>query len=179
MQREQWASRTGFILAAVGSAIGLGNIWRFPYMAYENGGGAFLIPYFFAMLSAGIPFMIMEFGLGQKLRGAAPRAFSKLHSKMEFLGWFQVLIAAVIACYYVAIIGWGVSYLGFSFTQSWGGMLMHFSSLNICNWVVITVRLRWVLCNGILSGRYCWHGLSAFMQHLPVCVQVLNAWVKF
>ena len=120
MKREQWASRTGFILAAVGSAIGLGNIWRFPYMAYENGGGAFLIPYFFAMLSAGIPFMIMEFGLGQKLRGSAPAVFAKLNIKMEFLGWFQVLIAAVIACYYVVIIGWGISYFGFSFTQSWG-----------------------------------------------------------
>ncbi|MGY0219935.1 sodium-dependent transporter [Endozoicomonadaceae bacterium StTr2] len=120
MQREQWASRTGFILAAVGSAIGLGNIWRFPYMAYENGGGAFLIPYFFAMLTAGIPFMIMEFGLGQKLRSAAPRAFSLLSSKAESLGWFQVSIAAVIACYYVAVIGWAISYFGFSFTQSWG-----------------------------------------------------------
>ena len=76
--------------AAVGSAIGLGNIWRFPYMAYENGGGAFFIPYLFAMLSAGIPFMIMEFSLGHKLRGAAPRAFSKLGGKLEWLGWFQV-----------------------------------------------------------------------------------------
>ncbi|MGF1759790.1 sodium-dependent transporter [Photobacterium sagamiensis] len=120
MKREQWGSRTGFILAAVGSAIGLGNIWRFPYMAYENGGGAFFIPYLFAMISAGIPFMIMEFTLGHKLRSAAPRAFSKLGGKLEWLGWFQVFIAAVIAVYYVAVIGWAISYLGFSFTQSWG-----------------------------------------------------------
>ncbi len=120
MKREQWATRTGFILAAVGSAIGLGNIWRFPYMAYENGGGAFLIPYFFAMLTAGIPFIIMEFGLGQKLRGSAPAVFSRISPKLEILGWFQVLIAAVIAVYYVAVIGWAISYLGFSFTQSWG-----------------------------------------------------------
>ncbi|NRD75107.1 sodium-dependent transporter [Shewanella sp. VB17] len=124
MQREQWNSRTGFILAAVGSAIGLGNIWRFPYMAYENGGGAFFIPYLFAMISAGIPFMIMEFSLGHKLRGAAPKIFSKLGHKyglrLEWLGWFQILIAAVIAVYYVAVIGWAISFLGFSFTQSWG-----------------------------------------------------------
>jgi NSS family neurotransmitter:Na+ symporter len=120
MKREQWGSRPGFILAAVGSAIGLGNIWRFPYMAYENGGGAFFIPYLFAMISAGIPFMIMEFTLGHKLRGAAPRAFSKLGVKLEWLGWFQVFIAAIIAVYYVAIIGWAISYLGYSFTQSWG-----------------------------------------------------------
>ncbi len=124
MQREQWNSRIGFILAAVGSAIGLGNIWRFPYMAYENGGGAFFIPYLFAMISAGIPFMIMEFSLGHKLRGAAPKVFSRLGIhyglRLEWLGWFQVLIAAVIAVYYVAIIGWTISFLGFSFTQSWG-----------------------------------------------------------
>ncbi|PSU34322.1 sodium-dependent transporter [Photobacterium lutimaris] len=120
MKREQWGSRAGFILAAVGSAIGLGNIWRFPYMAYENGGGAFFIPYLFAMLTAGIPFMIMEFSLGHKLRGAAPRAFSKLGLKFEWLGWFQVFIAAIIAVYYVAIIGWAISYLSYSFTQSWG-----------------------------------------------------------
>ena len=61
-KRETWGSRTGFILAAVGSAIGLGNIWRFPYMVFENGGGAFLLPYFTAMLLAGIPFMMLEFG---------------------------------------------------------------------------------------------------------------------
>ncbi|HIF9430423.1 TPA: sodium-dependent transporter [Photobacterium damselae] len=120
MSREQWGSRAGFILAAVGSAIGLGNIWRFPYMAYENGGGAFFIPYLFAMLTAGIPFMIMEFTLGHKLRSAAPRAFAKLGGKYEWLGWFQAFIAAVIAVYYVAVIGWAISYLGFSFKQSWG-----------------------------------------------------------
>ncbi|GAB2657076.1 sodium-dependent transporter [Vibrio panuliri] len=120
MKREQWGSRAGFILAAVGSAIGLGNIWRFPYMAYENGGGAFFIPYLFAMLTAGIPFMILEFSMGQKYRGSAPKTLAKIHSKFEWLGWFQVGVAAVIAIYYVAVIGWAISYFGMSFTQSWG-----------------------------------------------------------
>ncbi|WP_415227899.1 sodium-dependent transporter [Psychromonas sp.] len=120
MKREQWGSRAGFILAAVGSAVGLGNIWRFPYMAYENGGGAFFIPYLFAMLTAGIPFMIMEFGMGHKYRGSAPRVFAQLSKKYEWLGWFQVSIAAVIAVYYVAVIGWAISYFSMSFTQSWG-----------------------------------------------------------
>ncbi|ANS85020.1 sodium-dependent transporter [Vibrio scophthalmi] len=120
MKREQWGSRAGFILAAVGSAIGLGNIWRFPYMAYENGGGAFFIPYLFAMITAGIPFMILEFSMGQKYRGSAPKTLSKIHAKFEWLGWFQVGVAAVIAVYYVAVIGWAISYFGMSFSQSWG-----------------------------------------------------------
>jgi NSS family neurotransmitter:Na+ symporter len=120
MKREQWGSRAGFILAAVGSAIGLGNIWRFPYMAYENGGGAFFIPYLFAMLTAGIPFMIMEFGMGHKYKGSAPRVFAKLNEKYEWLGWFQISIVAIIGIYYVAVIGWAISYFSMSFTQSWG-----------------------------------------------------------
>jgi NSS family neurotransmitter:Na+ symporter len=110
MKREQWGSR----------AVGLGNIWRFPYMAYENGGGAFFIPYLFAMITAGIPFMILEFSMGQKHRGSAPKTLAKINAKFEWLGWFQVGVAAVIAIYYVAVIGWAISYLGMSFTQSWG-----------------------------------------------------------
>ncbi len=120
MKREQWGSRAGFILAAVGSAIGLGNIWRFPYMAYENGGGAFFIPYIFALITAGIPFMILEFSMGQKYRGSAPKTLAKINSKFEWLGWFQVGVAATIAIYYVAVIGWAISYFSMSFTQSWG-----------------------------------------------------------
>ncbi len=120
MKREQWGSRAGFILAAVGSAIGLGNIWRFPYMAYENGGGAFLIPYLFAMLTAGIPFMILEFSMGQRNRGSAPITLGRINSKFEWLGWFQIGIAATIGVYYVAVIGWAISYFGMSFTQAWG-----------------------------------------------------------
>nr|WP_256493332.1 sodium-dependent transporter [Endozoicomonas sp. SCSIO W0465] len=127
---------------------------------FENGGGAFLIPYFFAMLTAGIPFMILEFGLGQKLRSSAPRAFAKLHSKMEYLGWFQVLVAAIIACYYVAVIGWSISYLGFSFTQSWGADANAFffgdylqlgadnspSALGSLQWhIVVPILLAWIV----------------------------------
>ena len=85
-KREQWGSHIGFILAAVGSAIGVGNIWRFPYVIYENGGGAFLIPYLLAIVTAGIPLMILEFGVGHKYRGSAPRIFSTISRKWEWLG---------------------------------------------------------------------------------------------
>lgn len=119
--REQWNTRTGFILAAVGSAVGLGNIWRFPYMAYENGGGAFLIPYFFAMLTAGVPFLIMEFALGHRYKSAAPLTFHALKARWEGLGWWQVLVCLVISFYYVVILGWTVCYFFLSLYQGWGG----------------------------------------------------------
>ncbi|MFB5084611.1 sodium-dependent transporter, partial [Symbiobacterium thermophilum] len=63
-RRDQWKSRSGFIFATIGAAVGLGNFWRFPFMAYQNGGGAFLLPYFVALLTAGVPLMILEFGFG-------------------------------------------------------------------------------------------------------------------
>lgn len=121
MQKEQWGSRVGFILAAVGSAIGLGNIWRFPYQAFDNGGGAFLIPYFVALLTAGIPIIILEFSMGHKMRGGAPLTFARINRKFEWLGWWQAAISFVISVYYVAVIGWAISYIGFSFTLSWSG----------------------------------------------------------
>ena len=120
VEREQWGTRTGFILAAVGSAIGLGNIWRFPYMTYENGGGAFLIPYFFALLTAGIPLMILEFGLGHKFRGSAPLSLAKAKPGFEWLGWAQVFIAFFISVYYVGVVAWSFNYVGFSLTNAWG-----------------------------------------------------------
>ncbi|NLS11497.1 sodium-dependent transporter [Vibrio sp. SM6] len=166
MKREQWGSRAGFILAAVGSAIGLGNIWRFPYMAYENGGGAFFIPYIFAMLTAGIPFMILEFSLGKKYRGSAPVTLAKIHKKFEWLGWFQVGVAAIIAVYYVAVIGWSISYLGMSFTQSWGTDTNAFffseylklgdnSPTNLGNiqWnIAFTVLIAWAITYAAVAG---------------------------
>ncbi|HHH83907.1 MAG TPA: sodium-dependent transporter, partial [Thermoplasmatales archaeon] len=71
-KREHWDSRFAFVMAAIGSAVGLGNIWRFPYVCYQNGGGAFLIPYFVALFTVGIPLLVLEFGIGQWFGTAAP-----------------------------------------------------------------------------------------------------------
>ena len=84
--REQWTGQTGFILAAIGSAVGLGNIWRFPGVAYENGGGAFLIPYLVALITAGIPILFLDYAIGHRMRGAAPTAFRRVAKWMESLG---------------------------------------------------------------------------------------------
>ncbi|APH03797.1 sodium-dependent transporter [Bacillus weihaiensis] len=118
--RPQWGTRAGFILAAVGSAVGLGNIWRFPATAYENGGGAFFIPYLFALLTAGIPLLVMEFTIGHKYRGSAPMSLGRLSKGSEWIGWWQVAISFVISTYYAVIIAWAMSYSVFSFNLTWG-----------------------------------------------------------
>lgn len=118
--REQWGTRAGFLLAAIGSAVGLGNIWRFPAEAYNNGGGAFLLPYLVALLTAGLPLLILEYTIGRKYRRSPPSAFRRLAKPAQFIGWWQVVICFVIASYYAVIIAWSVRYVGFSADQSWG-----------------------------------------------------------
>lgn len=118
--REQWGSKVGFILAAIGSAVGLGNIWRFPYIAYENGGGAFLIPYFFAIFTAGIPLLILEYTMGHKYRGSTPLAIGRASKKWEWLGWWPTITSAIIVAYYSVIISWSMNYFVMSFKKSWG-----------------------------------------------------------
>lgn len=118
--RETFSGRRAFIFAAVGSAVGLGNIWRFPYVAYENGGGAFIFPYVIALLTAGIPLLFLDYAIGHKYRGSPPLAYRRLFNGMETLGWWQVLINVVIGCYYAVIIGWAICYTYFSINQSWG-----------------------------------------------------------
>lgn len=119
-RRGAFNSRKVFILAAIGSAVGLGNIWRFPYVAYENGGGAFLIPYLVALLTAGLPFLLMDYAIGHRHRGSAPLSFARLHRRTEFLGWWQVGICFLIAVYYAAVIAWALRYTLFSVDEAWG-----------------------------------------------------------
>src|SRR5699024_8951400 len=98
------------------------NIWRFPAVAYENGGGAFFIPYLFALLTAGIPIFIMEFTMGHKYRGSSPLTFRRINKKSEFVGWWGVLVAFFIFFYYLVIIAWAISYSIFSVNLSWGSV---------------------------------------------------------
>jgi NSS family neurotransmitter:Na+ symporter len=118
--RDQWGTKLGFILAAMGSAIGLGNIWRYPYVVYENGGGAFLIPYFVALATAGLPILILEYSLGHRFRQGAPATFHSISQKWEWLGWWMAAISFIICTYYIVILGWCLSFIYYSFGQQWG-----------------------------------------------------------
>lgn len=172
-KREQWGNRAGFVLAAIGSAVGLGNIWRYPYIAYENGGGAFLIPYLFALLTAGISILILEYTIGQKMRGSAPLSFHRLSRRWEWLGWWQTAIAFFILTYYIVIVGWALSFMYYSLGLQWGKdtegfMLDQYLGFNAVSqniWstggirgvVFLTVAISWlltfiILYRGIKSG---------------------------
>ena len=117
--REVWNSKTAFVLAAIGSAIGLGNIWRFPYITFENGGGAFLVAYFVCLFIAGIPLLMLEFSIGHMTKQAAPGAFAKLQPKMQWFGWFAVGVGFVIVTYYAIIMSWSVNYTWEAATLGW------------------------------------------------------------
>ncbi|MBF5058962.1 sodium-dependent transporter [Candidatus Neptunochlamydia vexilliferae] len=112
--REHWGSRLGFVLAAVGSAVGLGVLWKFPYTVGENGGGLFLFTYFLCVLVIGIPVLIGELLLGRRSQRAAVGAFGTLAPKRpqwKAAGWFGVLSSFLIMSFYSVIAGWGMSYI--------------------------------------------------------------------
>jgi NSS family neurotransmitter:Na+ symporter len=109
-----------FVMAAIGSAVGLGNIWRFPYVCYQNGGGAFLIPYLVALFTVGIPLLMVEFAVGKWFGSAAPRSFARIQRKWEWAGWWAVVAAFVIAVYYSVIMAWCLSYIVHSSGLVWG-----------------------------------------------------------
>ena len=118
--RQRWDNRMVFVFAAIGSAAGLGNAWRFPYMAASNGGGAFLIPYFIALITAGIPILILEFAVGHKFQAGAPTSLSKIKKCWESVGWWAVAVSFAIVTYYSVIMAWVFNYLWHSISLAWG-----------------------------------------------------------
>ena len=110
-QREIFKTRAGFILAAVGSAVGLGNMWRFPYVAAEGGGAAFVFLYILLTLAIGIPLMLSEFSVGRGAGLSPIGALRKLGGGgWSLLGWMYVFTGFLILAYYSVIAGWVVRY---------------------------------------------------------------------
>ena len=109
-ERSSFTSRIGFVLAAAGSAVGLGNMWRFPYLAAKYGGGAFLITYVLLAVTFGFTLMITEVAMGRRTRMSCIEAFGSLNRRFAPLGWLAALIPVIIAPYYCVIGGWVVKY---------------------------------------------------------------------
>ncbi|MST64447.1 sodium-dependent transporter [Schaalia hyovaginalis] len=189
-RQDTWTGQTGFLLAAIGSAIGLGNIWRFPGVAYSNGGGAFLIPYLVALIFVGIPMLWLDYSLGHKFRGSPPWALRRIRAGGEFIGWFQVLVCFVILVYYAAVIAWSAQYTIYSVNQSWGDDALGFFTGDFLqvvggdefSWtpvaaVAIPLALVWVFVLLIL-GRGLSKGVEAANKiFLPLLVVLFVAMV--
>ena len=118
--KNEWGSNLSFLLAMIGSAVGLGNICRYPYVLYSNGGGAFFIPYIVAILIMGIPFLILEYGVGYNFKSSFPKAVKSISKKWEYLGWFLPVAVFMILIYYSAILGWDGFYVIISAFKGWG-----------------------------------------------------------
>ncbi len=164
--RERWPGRASFILAAVGSAVGLGNAWRFPYVCYANGGGAFLIPYFIGLFVLGIPWLAMELGMGHMMQKGAPQTFASMGKKWEWAGWWQVLMAFMLVIYYVVIMSWCLGYMVHSATLSWGSDATGFfhDFIGKTGGVEVTGALQWPILIGLLI---CWVAIF-FILHRGV-----------
>jgi NSS family neurotransmitter:Na+ symporter len=124
-ERGQWQSRLGFVLAAAGSAVGLGNIWKFPYITGENGGGFFVIIYIACVVLVGLPIMTAEIMLGRAAQRSPVGAFRGLSahgSAWVATGWLGVAAAFVILSYYSVVAGWALHYTWLSATGALGGM---------------------------------------------------------
>lgn len=118
MERDNFGSKLGVILATAGSAVGLGNVWRFPYMTGQNGGAVFLLIYFVCILFLGIPCIMNEFIIGRRAHSNTARAYSMLSngSPWKLVGYLGVLTAFLISGYYVVVSGWCLQYIYASFT---------------------------------------------------------------
>ena len=112
--RERWSSRPGFVLAAIGSAVGLGNIWRFPYLVGVSGGGAFFVPYTLALLVCGLPVLMLELAGGRKYGGGVFATFGAVARPARWVGGLIALGALLLLSYYLVVTGWAAGYLAAS-----------------------------------------------------------------
>ena len=164
--RELWQSRKGFIYAAVGAAIGLGNLWRFPFQAYKNGGGAFFLPYIVALFTCAIPLMILEYQYGRKVRGGSTKAFRLLGKKYEWVGWLQVMVPIVVMMFYSTIISISVVFMVWSLLHAFG----------VVNWMANPGPIMGMIAGNAEGPFDLAAGISKYMLSFVIIVWFGN-WV--
>lgn len=110
-KKSKFSGSIGFVLAAAGSAVGVGNIWRFPYLCAKDGGGLFLLIYLILVLTFGFTLLTTDVAIGRKTKQNALNAYATLHEKWRFLGYLTFLVPTLIMTYYSVIGGWILKYL--------------------------------------------------------------------
>jgi NSS family neurotransmitter:Na+ symporter len=166
---ERWSSHLGFILAAVGAAVGIGNIWRFSAVLGQNGGGAYLIPYFIAVFVFALPLMILEIAMGRRFRGTVVSSFGAVRPEFRIIGWLLCAIVFLILSYYLVITGWTIAYTVFSVT----GDAVSFSGFTNSYQPVLFAVLA-VLLTGIVVSAGVRKGIERIsIVLIPVCIVIL------
>jgi len=142
MARERWSSTAGFVLASVGSAVGIENLWRFPYVVGTNGGGAFLVAFVVALLLCGLPLLIVELSLGQRFRASVVPTFERIDRRLRLVGLGLVLVPTLILAYYLVITGWVLAYV----VVLGAGRSLSFSDFTGSYWPLACFAASGVLC---------------------------------
>ena len=108
----------------------------FPLHPYENGGGAFIIPYLIALLTAGIPLLFLDYAIGHRHRGGAPLSYRRFNPHFGVFGWWQVMVNVIIGLYYAVVLGWAASYTYFSLNSAWGDQPIDFFLHEFLKWAI-------------------------------------------
>ncbi|MDR1819925.1 MAG: sodium-dependent transporter [Methanobrevibacter sp.] len=162
--KVQWNSYFSFLFSMIGAAIGLGNIWRYPYVLYSNGRGTFLIVYLISILVVGIPFLLLEYSVGFKFNTSIPKIFKTINSKLEVIGWFIVVLPFLILTYYVCVIGWDGIYFILSFFKGWGTNTDYFFSQTLLQSTNSTTGLTNLVLPCLASVLIVWF-IIWFISH--------------
>merc|ERR1711910_18396 len=121
-ERGTWGSQWDFVLSCIAYAVGLGNVWRFPYLCFKNGGGAFLIPYFIAMFTCGIPLFLLEVSIGQYLGTGGMSVVGQLCPILKGVGYSAIVMVFLENVYYIIIVAWTMFYIANILYNVGGGL---------------------------------------------------------
>jgi NSS family neurotransmitter:Na+ symporter len=166
--KSKWSRNLFFSLATIGAAVGLGNLWRFPYMAFENGGGSFFIPFIICYLLVGLPIALLEFGMGLWSSGSVAEAFKKLNPKTTWMGWWVLINSFVIVCYYAVVMAWCLQYAIYSLTLQWGSDTRSFFFNDVLH----------ITASPAESGNFNWFSMMSLLVLWLITFLILRKGIK-
>uniref|UniRef100_A0A8P4GDF2 Transporter n=1 Tax=Dicentrarchus labrax TaxID=13489 RepID=A0A8P4GDF2_DICLA len=186
--RGQWSSKVEFLLAVAGQIIGLGNVWRFPYLCYKNGGGVFFIPYVLFLFTCGIPLFLLETSLGQYTKQGSITCWRKVCPLFEGMGYGSQVVVLYSSIYYIIILAWAFLYLFFSFNSElpWASCRNSWNTENCVEFDRRSIYLNLTVENATSPVREFWerrvlnvtgsvHDLGSIRWELALCL--LLSWI--